>query len=92
MVKTAILRLFVTDPSAKGFKYCMNTRPWKANSVTFKSFNATVANGLADCKIGKAKNVGEFAALDISDWFRNWVKEECVATLRNAKKGTTEVC
>ena len=73
MVKTAILRLFVTDPSAKGFKYCMNTRPWKANSVTFKSFNATVANGLADCKIGKAKNVGEFAALDISDWFRNWV-------------------
>ena len=55
MVKTAILRLFVTDPSAKGFKYCMNTRPWKANSVTFKSFNATVANGLADCKIGKAK-------------------------------------
>ena len=43
MVKTAILRLFVTDASEKPFQYCMNKRPWKANSITFNKFNTTIA-------------------------------------------------
>ena len=50
MVKTAILRLFVTDPSEKPFQYCMNNRPWKANSITFNTFNATIANTVEDCR------------------------------------------
>jgi hypothetical protein len=75
MVKAAILRLFVVDPSSKGFKYCKNTRPWKANTVTFKSFNKTVANSVVDCRVAKAANKGEFVSLDISDWFRMWVSD-----------------
>ena len=75
MVKTAILRLFVTDPSEKPFQYCMNNRPWKANSITFNTFNATIANTVEDCRVGKATHKGEFVSLDISDWFRRWVTD-----------------
>ena len=76
MVKTAMLRLFVTDPSEKGFKYCMNTKPWKANEITYKSFAENMEGTVTDCKSIKAKNKDEFVALDISDYFRKWVTDE----------------
>ena len=75
MVKTAILRLFTTDPSKKGFKYCMNTKPWKANTVTYKSFQDNIENSLEDCKSVKAKDKDEFVGLDISDYFRKWISD-----------------
>eukprot|EP00943_MAST-04B_sp_MAST-4B-sp1_P008074 g8074.t1 len=76
MVKSAMLRLYVTDPSKKGFRYCMNTKPWKASEITYKSFKANIEDSVTDCNSAVAAKRDEFVALDISDYFRKWVSDE----------------
>jgi hypothetical protein len=75
MIKAAILRLFVTDPSTTAFKYCKNTVSWKASEVTYDEFHKSIQPKLTDCRTMKANVKNEYVPLDITDWVRDWASD-----------------
>jgi hypothetical protein len=75
-IKQAVLRLMITDATERPIKVCRNTAMYSAATVTY---DTRPAYDKESCISVSAKKENEWAAIDISEWMRDWVTDAAKA-------------
>ena len=71
MIKQAMLRLMITDASDRSLKVCRNLAAYSAGTVTYE----TRPRYDDDCQDVKATKENDWAAVDLTEWMRDWVTD-----------------